>query len=354
MYILAANQIIDHQGDLAETDRIQNRLSKVGSKIAEFEIASSHDGWNAPLPKNRLRGACAPLTAFLRSRELFLKNQADAVIIHGKDFIKTDFHDKKDARNRLMQIYDDSKNGHILNAYNLLAHEFIKYWQFTPEEFRNLAQALFENHFSVWSGLHPKAQRPDSKWFEPVSDLFRGVDCANPSVDFEGSLILGTEEAFKECNLDLADCPKIVGCQIEEVGPDSLDSLPLIATYRHLQTAFQKACEQASIDFKKEFLSGNALLEVYTCYPVVPLGFLLATGMADSAEGICEFLKKYPLTITGGLNFAKAPFNNTTLSALVSMVKQLHKKNSPRIGGIHSVGATGYLQAFAILQKMAH
>ncbi len=93
----------------------------------------------------------------------------------------------------------------------------------------------------------------------------------------------------------------------------------------------------------------KALLEAYTCYPVVPMGFLLAAGFAGSTQEIRDFVDTYPVTITGGLNLAKAPWNNTTLYAIAQMVSRLRDKDAPFLGGIHSVGALGYKQAFAIL-----
>ena len=46
----------------------------------------------------------------------------------------------------------------------------------------------------------------------------------------------------------------------------------------------------------------------------------------------------------------KAPFNNTTLSAFVIMTHRLSGVGAARVAGIHSVGATGYKQAFAVLK----
>ncbi len=349
MFLLEGECVVDSSGDFSRTNRIREILSKSNARVIEFEIASIKDGWNKTLPKNRLRCACSPMIAITEAQKLFDSHEADALIIHGIDNIKTDFRDKKDERNQLMHIY--GKNGHILDAYNKLAHEFIEYWKITQEEFQSLSDTIFQNHLRVWLKNDPAQKEPDKKWFNPVTDMFRGVDCANPSVDFEGCLIISTQEIAQKCNL-LSDASiQIVGCHVEQCCEDTMESSPKIVPYGHLRKAFEKACEQAGLDFKSIFLSGMAFLEVYTCYPVVPLGFLLSTSMVPSTKDIPKFLEEYPLTITGGLNLSKAAYNNTTLCAFASMAKKLRASKSTAIGGIHSVGAIGYKQAFAILKK---
>ncbi|MFC1857645.1 hypothetical protein ACFL9U_06395 [Thermodesulfobacteriota bacterium] len=350
MFIIESDCIVDGIGDLSRTNRIYEVLLKTKSRVKEFTVASIKDGWHTPLPSNRLRCACSPMTAILEGQKLFSQQKIDAIVIYGKDHIKSEFRFKKVERNQLMHMYGE--NGHILQAYNVLAHEFLRYWKISPEEFRSLSGELFENHLRVWRQKNPNAERPAKKWFEPVTDLFRGVDCANPSVDFEGCLIIGTHAMARRCDVTLDNCVQIVGCQLEKVGEDSMEWIPEIVPYEHLRVAFEKTCEQAHVNFASEFLSRRALLEVYSCYPVVPLGFLLATGLVRSTGEIPEFLNKYPITITGGLNLSKAAWNNSTLNALVTMVEQLRAKDSPVIGAIHSIGALGYMQAFTILKKI--
>ncbi len=351
MFILEANCIVDGKGDLFRTNRARENLKRTASRVRKFDIASIKDGWNTPLPNHRLRCACSPMIAIVEAQRLFSRQEADAIIIYGKDHIKSAFRNKKAERNQLMYLYGE--NGHILSAYNRLAQAFLKEWHISPKSFRLLAGDLFENHSRVWRGNHPAAERPAAKWFDPVSDLFRGVDCANPSIDFEGCLIIGTRETAKRCGIAIQDCVHIAGCQVEQACEDMLESIPEIVPYRHLSTAFEETCKQAQVDFRKAFFSGKALLEAYTCYPVVPLGFLLATGFVSSADEIPGFLNQHPVTVTGGLNLAKAPWNNTTLYAFVEIAKLLKAEDSPSIAGIHSVGALGYKQAFAILENVS-
>jgi hypothetical protein len=177
------------------------------------------------------------------------------------------------------------------------------------------------------------------------------VDCANPSVDFEGRIILGTKATLDRCGFGPDDCIRIAGCQVKQAGEDTIEAIPEVVPYTHLTAAFKDACEQARVDFRKAFLSGEALLEAYTCYPVVPMGFLLATGFAESTQDIRDFLAGFPVTITGGLNLAKAPWNNTSVYAIAQMASRLKANEAPSLGGVHSVGALGYKQAFAILES---
>jgi hypothetical protein len=250
-----------------------------------------------------------------------------------------------------MHLY--GKNGHILQAYNRMAHAFLDHWGIETDAFRAIAEALFDNHFQVWRRLHPRAQRPDDKWFKPVTDLFRGVDCANPAVDFEGRIIVGTETAAEQCGTAPRDCTLIAGCAVKQAGQDTMEAIPEVVPYTHLTDAFEEACGQSQVDFRRAFLEGEALLEAYTCYPVVPIGFLLATGFAASPNDILDFVSRFPLTITGGLNLAKAPWNNTTVYAMAQMADRLKAPGAPSLGGIHSVGALGYKQAFAILRRVS-
>ena len=349
IFIIGADCIIDGNGDLSKTRQIREKLASKNLNAVEYSISSIWDGWNTPLASHRLRCACSPMTAILEAKRLFSQQEADAVITYGKDHIRSDFRDQKAKRDQFMHIYGD--DGHIMTAYNKLSHAFLKRWNITPDQFQSLAAKVFENHLRVWQQKHPHAKRPDEKWFAMVTDLLRGVDCANPSVDFEGCLVLAPKRSIEKCGLNPADYLQVMGCHIEQVGEDSMATIPQIAPYEHLNRAYLQACQQAQVDFRTEFLAERALLEVYTCYPVVPLGFLLATGMVASVQEIPAWLEKYPLTITGGLNLAKAPWNNTTLYAVIEMLTKFKEKESPALGGIHSVGSIGYQQAFAILKK---
>ena len=161
-----------------------------------------------------------------------------------------------------------------------------------------------------------------------------------------------TEQAAELCKVPLEKRIRILGCHVEQACEDGVEHIPEIIRYDHLGKAFEKARGEAGIDFQEKFFKREALLEAYTCYPVVPIAFLLATGLVQKVSEIPDFLKEYPLTLSGGLNLGKAPWNNTTLSHLITMVKQLRDPTQPSLGGIHSNGALGYLQGFVILKRV--
>ncbi len=78
-------------------------------------------------------------------------------------------------------------------------------------------------------------------------------------------------------------------------------------------------------------------MEAYTCYPVVPLAFLLASGIASSPKEIPVLLQRLEITVTGGMNLARAPWNNPALNAMVTMYKRLrHGSHRLRIASLEA------------------
>lgn len=66
-------------------------------------------------------------------------------------------------------------------------------------------------------------------------------------------------------------------------------------------------------------------------------------------EQMPEFLLKHSITITGGMNLARAPWNNPALNGLITMVQRM-QMNGENIGLIHANGGLGYRQGVAILR----
>jgi hypothetical protein len=172
---------------------------------------------------------------------------------------------------------------------------------------------------------------------------------SNPSLDFSGCAILASDRAAAE--LGHGDAVRVVGAHVERLGDDGLESIDTIAGFPHLATANRHATAQVGIDLRVEVLAGRLLLEIYTCYPIVPIAFLLHAGLVASADDVPAFLEQHAITISGGLNLAKAPSNNTTLRALVDMTRKLRGHAAAQFGGIHSIAALGYKQAFAVLAR---
>ena len=87
---------------------------------------------------------------------------------------------------------------------------------------------------------------------------------------------------------------------------------------------------------------------MYTCYPVVPLGFLQATGLAVDFDQLVQVLRTREVTVTGGMNIARAPWNNPALRGLIAMVRALEQRPQT-VGLVHGNGGLGYAQGIALL-----
>ncbi|MFC6673840.1 hypothetical protein [Marinobacterium aestuariivivens] len=182
---------------------------------------------------------------------------------------------------------------------------------------------------------------PDERWHRPLTSLFRGVDCANPLVDFSGRLLVCSESLARRLEVPAQQCIDIPGVGLARLDGDGPDYLQQIAGYDHLRQAYRDGCEQAGIDFAAHFRAGEALLEAYTCYPVVPMAFLLASGLVDLLDEIPAFLARHSITITGGMNLARGAWNNPALNALISMHHRL-LEGPERMGLVHGNGGLGY------------
>jgi hypothetical protein len=244
-----------------------------------------------------------------------------------------------------MRVYGERS---FLSAYDELADALCARLRLSEREFEHLAACLFENYWSTWTQLHPDAARPAEKWFAKLTSHFRGVDCANPNVDFEGAVLVTTPEHARAAGVEPADCVAITGMSVKRQCEDGIEHIPEIVSYEHLAAAYHQACKEASLNVGELLLTGRARIEIYTCYPVVPIAFLYATGLAQDPDSATEFLAHHPATITGGLNLARAPWNNSTLSTMIQAT-QMIRASERSIIGVHSVAALGYKQAFAIL-----
>ena len=83
---------------------------------------------------------------------------------------------------------------------------------------------------------------------------------------------------------------------------------------------------------------------------MVALAFLLSTGFISDLQALDQFLEQHEVTITGGLNLYRAPWNNTTLRSMIAMIECMRKNPSYQYGGIHGNGSLGYQQGFTILE----
>lgn len=345
--IINAARVIDGHGKIETLPWLERKNKKVELPIIEIKIAPLQMGWGKPLPNGYLQGAYAPLRAILAHKKEI--KSGTMLVISGRDYLKTEYSQRE--RRKLFEAYGEGKS--FLTEYHRLTQHYIFKRKISARGFTAIRDTLFENYWRTWQSQNTNAIKPEKKWFEPLTEalLFRGVDCANPLIDFEGRIIVVNSAIADLLEIAPSNRVSIRGIGIAQSGEDGPGWIPQIAQYDHLRTAFEQALHMADIDLKKMVLSNQARLGLYTCYPIVPLGFLLETGWGATVDELRDFLKKFPITIDGGLNLSRAPANNTTLNDLISI--WLHRKNKPGIYGIHSVCALGHIQAFAILTTSA-
>lgn len=347
MLIAASGRIVDGSGDLEPVHSLENRLRTAGLRVREVYTASLKMGWQTGLPENYLFGACSPMQAVLMARSLFDCDQADALILRGEDRLMSDY--TKEERQRLMQCYVRGQTH--LDGYLKLAEYFAIHRGIPKDEFHTIAESLFSNYARTANRRCIRYPEPGAKWFGYINEYFRGVDCANPYIDFSGAIVVLTTSAADLCEVPDESRTHVLGTQLREVGADGLEYIRRVAAYDHLEEVYRDTCDQAATDFSSEFLAGQALLEVYTCYPVVPMAFLLTTGLVANASEIPSFLEEYEITVTGGLNLSRAPWNNTTLNNIIAMIEVLGQDHSIKLAGIHGNGSLGYQQGFMVLRS---
>ncbi|MCP4715037.1 MAG: hypothetical protein GY868_07965 [Deltaproteobacteria bacterium] len=343
--VLTSGRIIDGRGDLSAVTAAEAKLAAAGCATVTLHIDPLKAGWDTPLQTNHFRSGCAPIEALARAGEMLAQSACEAVVISGTDNLRSGFAGRTEQRRKLMNIYGDGCP--LPEAYTQLAHAFIEKNRISAEAFKETAALLYDNYRRTAQRAEIDSQ-PDSRWIKPVTALFRGIDCANPFIDFRGKLILGTTRAADFCGIPLKKRIGVLGVGLGQTAGDGPEHINEIAVYTHLKKAFRNACSQAGINFAERFLQHTALLETYTCYPVVPMAFLLAGGIAATIGDIPRILTNYDVTVTGGMNIARAPWNNPALNALICMHHKL-EQGPVTLGAVHGNGGLGARQGVAVL-----
>lgn len=349
-FIICAAKQQDNIGSLDQFLTLESQLQQSGIKPKQLTIEPLKTDWHSPEKQNYFRSGCAPIEALAEAKKL-IENGEPAVVISGDDHIKTGY--SREDRLKKMAVY--GQDYPLTQAYTDLAHVFCENNSITPKDFKQFSCALFENYQTSFRDSLPDIFTPqllpDQRWYKPLTELFRGVDCANPMVDFSGRLLLTNADIAKQLNVNKSQWLKVKSVGLSRLDGDGPNYLTDIATYDHLKKAYQQACKEANIDFVQLFKSNSALLEVYTCYPVVPMAFLLKSGLVTTLEEIPEFLAKHNITISGGMNLAKAAWNNPALNSLILMHERLCN-GLKEVGLIHGNGGLGYRQGVAIVERV--
>lgn len=375
--IIYADRFIDLNGNNASVEVLKKKLDpavqlnraieKKGYRIAYMFIDSLLDSFEAAnrfyfdvfecqniSMLNIYRSGCGPVQAVSDAKMLIDKNIADAVFIFGHEPLASTKQIKgKQVINNAMNIFEEMT---IPAAYNQLAHRLLNVLNIQKEKFFEISNLLYENYNKAYKGNGESLGAVDRKSLldSMNADLFTLTDCANPYIDFTGGLVVVNREVADYLAVPKETRIEVVGAKYNIVGDGPANIDTIVGTkenvFPHLSKAFQRACEQGNVDFVKEFKAGNALMEVYTCYPPIPIAFLITTKMVDKIEQTADFLKEHMITVTGGLNLARAPWNNPALNALIALCQEF-KHTQKRYGLVHGNGGLGGLQGVAILRK---
>jgi len=339
-YLIAAAREVDGVGSLAPVQAQWDAIGRQGLRRTKLTIDPLAAGWDSPIATGHFRSGCAPIDALAHAGRLVREGTADAVLIQGEDDLRAQYGRDRTSLAREMAIYGPECT--IPEAYTRLAHAFIKQHRISDALFKELAAALFDNY--TRTAHHNNTYRPPKpSAFAMVTDLFRKVDCANPVVDFRGALIVASETLAEQGAIQIA---AVATAQASGDGPSHVEELAL---YDHLRTACSAAYARSGIDLPCEFLAGRALLDAYTCFPVAPLGFLVASGIVNDVAEILPLLRDHEITVTGGMNLARAAWNNPALNALIVMCDRL-RAGDASVGAVHGNGGLGYRQGLAILR----
>lgn len=316
-------------------------------RIKYLEIDQLKSGWHTPLLPNHFRSGNGPLLAVEDGYNELQRGNYDIVVISGKDNLKSDY--SVSERRSLMAIYAELS---IPEAYTRLARLWCANHGVSDQEFIILSEKLFNNYtktYAVNQGSNYNKQ-VDERWFNFVTSLFRGVDCANPVTDFSGRIVLTTSSMIAKLSLNKDSLIEIIGIANESVSPGP-DGINEIAEFNHLATAYNRSCTNAGINFTRLFKQHKAFLEVYTCFPIIPLAFIYASTMARNPVDLIKLLEDYPITVNGGMNLAKGPWNLPVLRSIIVLYHKLLVRSDISYAGIHGNGGLGEKQGFLLLKK---
>nr|WP_319490329.1 hypothetical protein [uncultured Desulfobacter sp.] len=302
---------------------------------------------------NTYKTGAGPIQAMTDACELIENNLYDAVFIFGHDPLLSDTRNYgKDAIKKAMEIFE---NCTLIQSYDRLGRQLCRQTNISDDKFRELADLLFKNYcrtFQNISGTSSDFLR--GKALKDLgSDLFCLTDCANPNIDFAGGLVVANHPTAEQLNIPEHKRVNVAGSGYAVVkgSPDGINRICGEGNhlFAHLKDAFLRAQAEARIDVIREFERKNLLLDAYTCYPPIPVALLLVTGLVININELDGFLRDNEITVTGGMNIARAPWNNPALNALIEMTQRLVKGHC-QYGLVHGNGGIGEAQGITILE----
>lgn len=375
-YIIYAGSVNDFEGNNFTNEFIKNKFLQAieynkkaqekGLKTAYMFIDPLLDSFEAAnrfyfnilecreiSSLNVYRSGCGPIQAVSDAYNFISNEICDLVFIFGYEPLAT-FKIKKGKKvlSKAMDIYDGVM---LPEAYNRLTKHLLEILNISHEQFFLISNALYENYKKTYGKNSETVHDRTKKMSDFNADLFTLTDCANPYVDFSGGVIISSDKAAQELKVARKDITQLRGAGYKVVG-DGPDFIEKIAgtkenIYPHLENAYNRVCADSGIDYKAEFKNQNGLLEAYTCYPPSPMALLLATGLVENIDEMVNFLDHNEITVTGGMNLARGPWNNPALNGLISMHNEL-KTSDKEYGLVHGNGGLGGFQGLALLSKV--
>ncbi len=193
-YLIAADSVTDGSGSHFQTNSLLSKARKKGLRIKELEIVNLAKRWEDKLSPSQFKSGAAVMAALNKARKLVTDDKADLVLIKGQDFLKTGY--ERGEREKFMKLY--RKKFTPLDGYNKLVPLFLKQHNISEKDYFIIRDALFDNYKRTFLKTHPESALPHEKWFEPLTKYFRGVDCANPNIDYSGQLVLSGKQMADE------------------------------------------------------------------------------------------------------------------------------------------------------------
>lgn len=303
---------------------------------------------------NTYKSGASPIQALADAEELIKNGLYDAVLIFGHELLLTNRKlYGKDEVTKAMSLFE---NHSIIQCYHEMARTLGRELELTEHQLIDLFDQLFGNYHKTYKQLagdevsSNRGRRLDVLG----ADLFKLTDCANPNIDFSGGIILVNEDTAQSLSIAEENQIKVRSARYSMMAgsPENIHQIvgQKNRLFPHLQKAFFQVQHHSRVQMADEWKNRNLFLEVYTCYPPVPIAFLLSTGMIADINELPDFLAEYEITITGGMNFAKAPWNNPALNAVIGMVQKL-KENTRSYGLVHGNGGIGEIQGVVLLEK---
>ncbi|MGH1373429.1 MAG: hypothetical protein ACRBBW_15420 [Cellvibrionaceae bacterium] len=344
---VAAARHVDGVGSLSVVEQLIERLmAELQLSPRRLTIDPLSVDWHSPVDQDHFRSGCGPIEAIKVAYDLIASGEEGAVLIEGRDFLRSEYGSEQ--RRDAMSIYPDGPA--LTEAYDQLTQHYLTKNGLTISQFLQLRDLLFENHWRCFSAKTKGAKRPSAKWFESITELFRGVDCANPVIDFDGKLLLCSRSVAADLRLPEDQLVTIVDVALGSVEGDGPAYADDIARYQHLSSAVHTIETSLNTTVKSLFERG-LLLDLYTCYPVVPIACLRALGLATTYAELLEFIEKNDITQTGGMNLARGAWNNPALNGLVAMYETLSNQRVDQRshGLVHGNGGLGYRQGLVLM-----